>query len=206
MSPSFSEHVLNHAHDIAFAVFRVAGLAKNLKLKISLEDAAVNLISDLNRPTVDKLALFIKLAVSVGEMKPANADILKRELCKLNEEIYRLMIGEREDINLEKFFSETSKTITFGNESGNESGNNAATGKVGKTGNQVMDRQASMVEFMHNFPDDCRMKNILAAFPKVSERTLRNDIQNLISEGTVERMGNSGPNTSFKLISPVTKS
>jgi len=208
MSPSFSEQVLNHTHDIAFAIFRVARAIKNFKLKTSLEDAAVELVSDLKKGTVDKLLILVRLAASVNELKPVNAEVLERELKKLNEEIYRSMIGSREDIDLAKFFAQIQESTISGNPSGNvsgnESGNHPAIEKASKIDDSITDRQAAIVEFICRFPDDCRMKDIVAAFPEVSERTLRNDIQGLISEGVVERIGNSGPYTSFKLVPQTT--
>lgn len=39
----------------------------------------------------------------------------------------------------------------------------------------------------------CRMKDLIAEFPDVSERTLRYDLQRLLQHGTVQRVGNGGP-------------
>ncbi|MEY4731854.1 MAG: hypothetical protein RL681_800 [Candidatus Parcubacteria bacterium] len=53
-----------------------------------------------------------------------------------------------------------------------------------------------------NLPDGqtgCRMADIRHVFPDVSERTLRYDIEQLISDGYVERMGNSGPATTYRV-------
>ncbi len=44
----------------------------------------------------------------------------------------------------------------------------------------------------------CRMTDIRKFFPDVSERTLRYDIEELISQGLVERVGHSGPATSYR--------
>ncbi len=38
----------------------------------------------------------------------------------------------------------------------------------------------------------CRMKDLVASFPDVSERTLRNDLQRLLGQGSIERLGNGG--------------
>ena len=45
----------------------------------------------------------------------------------------------------------------------------------------------------------CRMKDLMAAFPDVSERTLRNDLQRLVAQSKVTRIGNGGP-ASFYVI------
>lgn len=39
----------------------------------------------------------------------------------------------------------------------------------------------------------CRMKDLIAEFPDVSERTLRYDLQRLLQQGSIDRIGNGGP-------------
>ncbi|MBI2604026.1 MAG: DeoR family transcriptional regulator [Candidatus Harrisonbacteria bacterium] len=39
----------------------------------------------------------------------------------------------------------------------------------------------------------CRMKDLVAEFPDVSERTIRYDLQRLLQQGAVDRVGNGGP-------------
>ncbi len=43
----------------------------------------------------------------------------------------------------------------------------------------------------------CRMKDLLAVFPTVSERTLRYDLQRLLSLGMIERVGNGGATSAY---------
>lgn len=43
----------------------------------------------------------------------------------------------------------------------------------------------------------CRMKDLLATFPDVSERTIRNDLQRLLNKGVVERIGGGGASTAY---------
>jgi hypothetical protein len=45
----------------------------------------------------------------------------------------------------------------------------------------------------------CRMKDLMATFPDVSERTLRNDLQRLLFQNKVDRIGSGGP-ASFYVI------
>src|SRR3989344_2176513 len=86
------------AHDISFATFRVATLVKNKKLRSELEDAATDLVSKYEEifdresqfyipNVVDKLERLIMLAESVGEMKPINSSVLRRELNNLQTAI-----------------------------------------------------------------------------------------------------------------------
>lgn len=48
--------------------------------------------------------------------------------------------------------------------------------------------------------DGCRLKDLLAAFPDVSERTIRYDLQKLCDGGMIERVGNGGPATYYRVV------
>ena len=41
------------------------------------------------------------------------------------------------------------------------------------------------------------MKDIIAEFPEVSERTIRYDLQKLCNQGSLSRIGNGGPSTYY---------
>ena len=45
---------------------------------------------------------------------------------------------------------------------------------------------------------NCRMTDLRHVFPDVSERTLRYDLEQLVNNGLIERVGNSGPATSYR--------
>ena len=46
---------------------------------------------------------------------------------------------------------------------------------------------------------NCRLKDVIADFPDVSERTLRYDLQRLCDRGSIERIGGGGPGTYYVL-------
>ena len=68
-------------------------------------------------------------------------------------------------------------------------------------------RQSAILEKIKSLPagsqaadgDGCRLKDILAVFPDVSERTIRYDIQKLCDSGVIERVGNGGPATYYRV-------
>lgn len=45
-----------------------------------------------------------------------------------------------------------------------------------------------------------RLKDLLAVFPDVSERTIRYDLQKLCDGGVIERLGNGGPATYYRAV------
>lgn len=78
----------------------------------------------------------------------------------------------------------------FGNENEEEFGNPA------KEENAAM-RQSAIVEIMRQV-QNCRIKDLISAFPGVSERTLRYDLQKLGEDDIIERTG-IGPGTFYQL-------
>ncbi len=198
MSHSLPKSVFDKAHDISFAVFRVSTVVKNFKIKIALEEAAVDLVSELTSGAVDKLSILVKLAASINEIKPVNAEVLERELINLNSAIQSAItesvIGNsaaaEEDVDLEEVFAGSA---TAGNPT-------VAGEKEEVLSPHIVNRQSAILEFIRQLPNGCRMRDLTARFPDVSERTLRNDLQNLMAEALIERIGSQGPFSSFRAV------
>lgn len=185
---SQSIDIYQRAHDIAFAVFRVAALIKHPKLKSELESAAVLLVSKNNSQAVDKLGNLVRLAEVVGEIKPINSEVLQRELKGFNLAIAEL-IGNAEEINLEE---------TFPNKDVKE--NKVEGVSINKENKQFGNRQSAILEFIRQLPNGCRMRDLVIKFPQVSERTLRNDLQSLTDQSLIERVGSQGPFSFFRAV------
>lgn len=63
----------------------------------------------------------------------------------------------------------------------------------------IATRQSAIVEKIKSGNGSgSRLKDILAAFPDVSERTIRYDLQKLCDSGSIERIGNGGPATYYR--------
>ncbi len=121
---SNNEFIKTHSFEIAWAVFRCAELFDKgqQKLRSELESAAVDLLSKYDSidesmreeaPHIEKLVSIIRLAETIGQIKSVNAQVLYRELGRLeaaikNEIEYR---HNRNDITgaLEDIFSQTNR-------------------------------------------------------------------------------------------------
>ena len=75
------------AHDIAHATFRVATLVRNNQLRSELENAGIGLVARYEDASIEKLERLVSFAESIGEMKPVNASVLKKELNNLQTAI-----------------------------------------------------------------------------------------------------------------------
>jgi len=190
------------AHDISSALFRVSRIVHHKKIRSELEGAAIDLVRDLSIDSINTLTRLVELAEAVGEMNSVNADVILREAGNLLDIMTRneSLISEKEDsVYLGDIFGNGSDLYDTHNSFGNDdiavsSGNDSINASV-------KERQAEIVEFIRQFPNTCRMRDLNEKFSDVSERTLRNDIQTLIEEGLVERLGGrSGPNSYFEVI------
>lgn len=73
----------------------------------------------------------------------------------------------------------------------------SALGQVSNKVNPEM-RQAAILDRIRQ-KGYCRLKDIQESFPDTSERTLRYDLQHLIAEGLVERIGSGGPASFYRV-------
>ena len=70
--------------------------------------------------------------------------------------------------------------------------------------NSAADRQERIVAAIRQNPN-ARMRDLLAALPGVSERTIRYDLERLVTSGTIEREGVGGPATWYRVRAGVTR-
>ena len=167
---------------------------------MTLEDAAVDLVANPSDGTVDKLLALVKLTVSINEIKTLNAEVLERELNLLSDMFQQAIntvisenrVGNDEEPDLAESFAELpavskpSLPTLAKHDKSNNNGNIAI-------------RQSAILDFIRKLPNGCRMRDLLTKFPEVSERTLRNDLQDLNAEGLVERLG-KGAFSSFRAV------
>ena len=182
----------NLAHEIASAVFRVAALTRHERLRKELEEAAIELVRDINRKNIDTLERLVRFTKTVGEMSQINADVLCRELgnlrIMLNSEISESFPGIANSVDLREIFAEKGAE------------------KSPEKRREIKDqggRQEAMLAYIRKFPNGCRMRQLSVTFPDFSERTVRADIQRLIDKGLIEKIGSkTGPFSYFRQIDP----
>jgi len=200
MYPLLPKSVFDKAYDISFAVFRVVATVNNAKLKSALEDSAVDLILELDDQAVDKLGALVRLAASVNEMKTLNAEVLLRELDNIKVEIQSAIsqsaIGNEDEVDLSNSFADSSEQpVHLGATQVHKQEDEEKDIKINSN---IANRQSAILSFIRQLPNGCRMRDLIVKFPEVSERTLRNDLHDLTTEGLVERVGSQGPFASFR--------
>ena len=86
----------------------------------------------------------------------------------------------------------SAKLTTSGN------GNGSASSPQGGNGNGNGEARASAI-YAKIQRGNASIKDLLAEFNGVSERTLRYDLQRLVEQGRIERVGSGGPGTYYRL-------
>ncbi|MEK9180040.1 MAG: hypothetical protein AAB897_01340 [Patescibacteria group bacterium] len=171
----------------------------------------------------------LRIGTDVGFVHEENARVVIKELTGLKSAIAEFGNAAKvQEVNLENIFTEITSTLSFPPRSGNpvenldsrvrpendshsngsqhngdgygslENGNGHSVAKAAIRQSAILER----IRQWSNLPDrqvGCRLKEIQDILPAVSERTLRYDVQNLIEQGLVERIGNGGPATSYKV-------
>ena len=166
-----------------------------------------------------------ELGKDIYQIEPMNAKILAQELGVLESAIRqdfgigsgRVDIGDifskplaiPESYNNEKLdavssildsasnnnsVSELGQNHNYGSSNSNENGHSNGNGN----GINSTIRQSAIIDIIRQ-SKKVGLKDVLAAFPDVSERTVRYDLQKLCIQGVLDRIGNGGPATYYTL-------
>ena len=192
--------------DIAVAMFKVSSIIRHATLKAELENKAISLVSSPNSDTIINATNLIVFAREVGEIKPSNVAILIRELEALRKGLFVLPTAEEIDI---------SSNFTARNLDANDV---ASFPLPTKTENPKLvsnlDKTINSPTLSKNFfnPDKVyqyivarkgtKLKELESAFNTVSGRTIRRITDSLIKEGKIERVGNPGPTSFYRVPVP----
>ncbi len=210
--------------EICFAVLRISSHIRRSELRRSLERVSYHLIEnvayenvELSLSSIAALKSFVQLGKNIYEIELINAKILERELNQLNDEI-KSFAGINNLPDIESFFTKkvelkqsaapkAKKEASFSEvvipeaeirneaiEYGNDESGNAEDGSSGI-------RQEKICALIGSSADNkVALKDIVAAFPEVSERTIRYDLKKLFEAGKVIRQGTGGPSNHYAVV------
>lgn len=216
-----SNFLKDKSWEISYVLIRVAWSVKRTDLRDRLEKLAMELLENASRASTDnRLDNFnetfatvaavdglVRLGHSIYEIEPVNATILVRELDNLNAAMRQAIDFSQAELGNAAIDSELPDLETLfrvKNEIKNGEVNNKPSLisiKDNKAnGLNTAIRQAAIINRIKaSNGDGCRLKDIMADFPDVSERTLRYDLRGLCEQGIIERMGNGGPSSYYTL-------
>ena len=96
------DFIKERAFDIAFAVFRVSALVKNIRIKEKLENAGLKLLLERNSGVLEELEYLVRLGEGLNEIKSIDAKVLYRECGNLDSAMRQSANG---NAAIEKIFS-----------------------------------------------------------------------------------------------------
>jgi len=208
------------AFEVAYALFRVAEAAPNRPFAESLERQAIEIIESAIRQETGGNGLkqaiitaeyLLKMGAAMNFVSQLNADIICEESGNLanlivdsehNPAIRQFKLPDVAVKDIFKRQSVAARTAIGKNLNGNTA--IAVPDEIAdsKDRQAATNRQSAIIEKIRQ-SGNCRMGELIAAFPEVSERTIRYDIQSLVVKGTIERVGTGGVATFYKLGSAV---
>lgn len=209
--------------DIAIAMFKVASVVGHKGLKAEIENQSILLAIDPSATTIFRSENILAVGREIGEIKPINAIVLIRELEALRRILGAAPIAPNIDIHplFTKIPSETAehqktvkikKTVELNpdnldkdqpghisrNPAGNENLPKSSKNKKTNSGRRNSLDKDKVYQYIvgHKI---ARLKELEAKFGEVSGRTVRRITDALIKEGKIERVGNPGPTSFYRI-------
>ncbi len=200
-----SKLALKKAYEISYAIFRVCSRSTSAALKESLERQALSL---LEAAVVGNYGLMVTISgviehlvrfgSDVGLIHKANGETLTFQVGVLNAAIAGLEkpaeIAEISEVPLGDIFGAqdvlfpAKRQYTEEAENIDNPANNAKAAM----------RQSAILEKIRQ-SGNCRIKEIQELLPDCSERTIRYDLQTLLEQNRIERVGGGGPAMLYRI-------
>lgn len=208
--------------DIAIAMFKVASVIRHETLKSELESLSVFIASNPSEDNIFRAENIISLGREVGEIRPINAVVLIRELENLRKAISSPSLEEKDvDIttqfvkknpdNASRVSIAESESRALNSDSKEFHNKDTYTKNTAtkKTSNKSGRRSSLNPDKVYQYIADnkeAKLKDLQAEFKSVSGRTVRRITNSLIENGDIERVGNPGPTSFYKVASNKTAS
>jgi hypothetical protein len=148
----------------------------------------------------------VKFGGDVGLIGTQNVDVLTREIFALDAAIAeRKTVAKTDEVNVAEIFSkpeiaarsekpvrDPEPSVRFHVEPAiRQPANDSATR------NDSAIRQEAILNRIRQ-SGNCRLKDIQDVLPNISERTIRYDLQTLLEQNLIERIGNAGPSVFYR--------
>lgn len=223
--------IIEKSQEICFAVMRVSAHIRRVEFRHNLERLSYKLLdsvsfseSELAIATIAAMRNFVVFGKNIFEIEPLNAKVLDRELEQLSNEVKRFAgidslpdlesiftrkLDVRRSVAPQKEVLKAKKApdreiVDKVNPAIRQSGNNTETAISDEQSAEI---RKEKIYIMLSTAAEKRLalKDIVAAFPEVSERTIRYDLKKLFRQGRIERQGSGGP-SNYYMVRPVSLS
>ncbi len=208
-----AEFISKKAFEIAYALFRVSSRIPTRSFKEAFEEQGVLILKAATRGDREELQratsasfYLAKLGGEINLISPTNSELICNELAEMNAAIIDPATAGLPDIDLQDIFREEFKPQAEQPDSEEESKSLEIPLGIRKTervyeanadvSNSAKIRQSAILSKIRQ-SGNCRINEIESVLPDVSERTIRYDLQTLVEQGLIERVG-VGPATTYQ--------
>jgi len=200
--------ILTKAYEVAYALFRLAAnmseksFAESIKISgTALLTAAATEDYIAAERSLREMECLIKFGGDVGIIGSPNVDVMMREVYALDAAVAERKASIKTDeVNVAEIFSKPEIAEHTAEPAREESiVEPVREPAVRQSVNDSAIRQSAILERIRQ-SGNCRMKDIQDMLPNISERTIRYDLQPLIEQGLIERIGNAGPSVFYRAV------
>lgn len=202
--PELPDSYLLKSYELGYALFQVAGTLPDRSSKVHLEDKALDIILAALEGKVQqsRRALFaaeylIRFLSDVYMVHASTSKVILKEIAELNAATAESGNPAIAEMPLYKLFPNRKPKVPEKKEPVREIQIKPA---IKEDSSEVYSqiRQTKILDKIRQ-SGNARLRDIQEVLPDTSERTLRYDIQRLVINGLVERIGNGGPSTFYKI-------
>lgn len=192
------------AYEVGYAVFRLAGLTTKTSFRDYLEHQALALLNAAVSQNYSSLGValrsleyLIRFGGDVGAIHPENSTRVIAELGSLQSALQDVQKPEMSHaVNLDDIFSSIARPSEGEMEREKEESDESGNGMTGIIKSGM--RQSAILERIRQ-TGNCKLRDIQEILPECSERTIRYDLQSLLSQNLIERIGNGGPAVYYRI-------
>jgi len=202
--------LLKKSYEIAYAAFRIAAKMSEREFAGYLKGAAISLLGAAAgddhvsaKKRLVSLEYLIRFAMDVNIMGIVNGEIMLREIAGLDVAMTEAMIftgndlidngtgkAKNDEADIAGIFSEVDSVESPAIRQDEIRQN-------GESGNPAI-RQAAILERIRQ-SGNCRIRDIQEVLPGSSERTIRYDLQTMVEQNLIERVGSGGPSVFYRI-------
>ncbi len=216
--------ILTKAYEVSYALFRIASQIGEKDFAEQLRVAGTALLSATAGEdyaaagqSLHVMECLVKFAGDVNIVGIGNSDVLLREIYALDAAITEAKKSAKTDqLNLAELFSKPEITIkqesaksfepapiihpVYENPEEIQEKNSIPSESQSTNINTLLKsaiRQTAILERIRQ-SGNCRLKDIQEILPDASERTIRYDLQTLLEQDLIERVGIAGPSVYYR--------
>ena len=198
--------ILTKAYEVAYALFRLAAQMQEKDFAESLRASGTAMLSAAAAEdyaaaerSIRVAECLVKFGGDVGIIGTPNVDVLTREIFALDVAIAeRKTVAKTDEVNVAEIFSKPEIAPRSEEPAMElapmrmEEFRAQPQSQPRQPSNDSAIRQSTILTRIRQ-SGNCRMKDIQEMLPDTSERTIRYDLQTLVEQNLIERIGNAGP-------------